>query len=44
MNKAEIRNLWKWAVFISKKEQISINEEVLLEYIDEFINQNKEDD
>jgi hypothetical protein len=45
MSEAEIRKLvWKWAVFTSKKEQISINEEVLSEYIDEFITQNKEDD
>lgn len=44
MSKEEIRKLiWDWEIFSSKKENASINEEVLSEYINEFLNQNKDD-
>lgn len=45
MSKEEIKKLvWNWEMFVSNKEKTSINEEVISEYIDEFINQNKEDE
>ena len=44
MSKEEIRKLiWDWEIFSSEKENTSINEEVLLEYINEFLNQNKDE-
>ena len=44
MSKEETRKLiWDWEIFSSKKENASINEEVLSEYINEFLNQKKDD-
>ncbi len=38
MSKEEIRKLiWDWEIFSCEKEHISINEEVLSEWIDEFL-------
>ena len=38
MSKEEIRKLiWDWEIFSCEKEHISINEEVLSEYINEFL-------
>ena len=39
MNEKEIKKLvWNWEMFVSNKEKTSINEEVISEYIDEFLN------
>ncbi len=44
MSKEEIKKIiWDWETFSCEKEHISINEEVLLEWIDEFLKP-KEDD
>ena len=44
MSEEEIRKLiWDWEIFSSKKENASINEEVLSEYINEYLNQNPDE-
>ncbi len=45
MNKEEIRKLiWDWETFSCEKEHISINEEVLSEWIDEFLKPKEDED
>ena len=44
MNKEEIRKLiWDWETFACKKNYLSINEEVLSEWIDEFLKPKEND-
>jgi hypothetical protein len=44
MSEEEIKKIiWDWETFSCEKEHISINEEVLSEWIDEFLNQNNDE-
>ena len=45
MSEEEIKKLiWDWETFACEKNELRINEEVLLEYLDEFLNQKKDED